>query len=217
MSRSAPSRVRQCLAAGHPLGPAIVKSGNSYVCRLRDNRLHEIAEKRPLTDADRQVHVLNDQIVRIGLSGPSTGSSRATGDREGRTSREPQQISGRLVRRGQRRLPANHHQPARRPRRNHRSALRSPLADRSLLSHGQTPAGPLRRSESSPRRDQESNRLHDHSFCSRSLLHDFEQKVAEVGASTGRRSHANKCASRCWAYFFWSLSSSLAFCSAIFR
>ena len=48
---------------------AIVKHGSSYVCRLRDNSVYEIAEERPLTDADRQVNVLSDQIVRIGLSG----------------------------------------------------------------------------------------------------------------------------------------------------
>ena len=47
---------------------AIVKHGSSYVCRLRDNSVYEIAEERPLTDADRQVNVLSDQIVRIGLS-----------------------------------------------------------------------------------------------------------------------------------------------------
>jgi hypothetical protein len=47
---------------------AIVKHGSSYVCRLRDNSVYEIAEERPLTDADRAVDVLSDQIVRIGLS-----------------------------------------------------------------------------------------------------------------------------------------------------
>lgn len=47
---------------------AIVKQGRSYVCRLRDNSVYEIAEERPLTDADRNVNVLSDQIVRIGLN-----------------------------------------------------------------------------------------------------------------------------------------------------
>ena len=47
---------------------AIVKHDSSYVCRLRDNSVYEIAEERPLTDVDRQVNVLSDQIVRIGLS-----------------------------------------------------------------------------------------------------------------------------------------------------
>ena len=48
---------------------AILKPGSSYVCRLRDNSVYEIAEERPLTAADRQANVLSDQIVRIGLSG----------------------------------------------------------------------------------------------------------------------------------------------------
>ena len=47
---------------------AIVKHDSSYVCRLRDNSVYEIAEERPLTDADRAVNVLSDQIVHIGLS-----------------------------------------------------------------------------------------------------------------------------------------------------
>jgi hypothetical protein len=48
---------------------AIVKHDSSYVCRLRDNSVYEVAEERPLTDADRQANVLSDQIVRIGLRG----------------------------------------------------------------------------------------------------------------------------------------------------
>ncbi len=47
---------------------AIVKHESSDVCRLRDNSVYEIVEERPLTDADRAVNVLSDQIVRIGLS-----------------------------------------------------------------------------------------------------------------------------------------------------
>lgn len=40
--------------------------GSSYVCRLRDNSQYEVAEDRPLTDADRAANVLSDQIVSIG-------------------------------------------------------------------------------------------------------------------------------------------------------
>ena len=47
---------------------SIVKHESSYGCRLRDNSVYEVAEERTLTDADRQVNVLSDQIVHIGLS-----------------------------------------------------------------------------------------------------------------------------------------------------
>lgn len=47
----------------------IVKAGSSYVCRLRDNSVYEILEQRPLTDADRALNVLSDQIVDIGSTG----------------------------------------------------------------------------------------------------------------------------------------------------
>ncbi len=47
----------------------IVKAGSSYVCRLRDNSVYEILEQRLLTDADRALNVLGDQIVSIGQSG----------------------------------------------------------------------------------------------------------------------------------------------------
>ncbi len=48
---------------------AIVAKNSSYVCRLRDNSVYEVVEERPLTDADRAVDVVSDQIVNIGLSG----------------------------------------------------------------------------------------------------------------------------------------------------
>lgn len=47
----------------------IVKAGSSYVCRLRDNSAYEVLEERPLTDADRALNVLSDQLVSIGQSG----------------------------------------------------------------------------------------------------------------------------------------------------
>jgi IS4 transposase len=47
----------------------IVKAGSSYVCRLRDNSVYEILEQRLLTDADRALNVLGDQVVSIGQSG----------------------------------------------------------------------------------------------------------------------------------------------------
>ena len=48
---------------------AIVAKNSSYVCRLRDNSVYEVVEERPLTDADRAVDVVSDQMVNIGLSG----------------------------------------------------------------------------------------------------------------------------------------------------
>ncbi len=44
----------------------IVAAGSSYVCRLRDNSVYEVLEERPLTDADRALNVLSDQIVALG-------------------------------------------------------------------------------------------------------------------------------------------------------
>jgi len=44
----------------------IVAAGSSYVCRLRDNSAYEVLESRPLTDADRALNVLSDQIVELG-------------------------------------------------------------------------------------------------------------------------------------------------------
>lgn len=46
----------------------IVKAGSSYVCRLRDNSVYKVLEERPLTDADRALNVLSDQLVSIGQS-----------------------------------------------------------------------------------------------------------------------------------------------------
>jgi IS4 transposase len=48
---------------------AIVAAGSSYVCRLRDNSRYEVLETRPLTDADRALNVLGDEIVQIGRCG----------------------------------------------------------------------------------------------------------------------------------------------------
>jgi IS4 transposase len=48
---------------------AIVAAKSSYVCRLRDNSVYEVVAERELTDADRAVGVLSDQVVRLGESG----------------------------------------------------------------------------------------------------------------------------------------------------
>ena len=48
---------------------AIVAADSSYVCRLRDNSAYNVLESRPLTDADRALNVLSDEIVEIGLHG----------------------------------------------------------------------------------------------------------------------------------------------------
>ena len=47
----------------------IVATGSSYVCRLRDNSVYEVLESRELTDADRALNVLSDQIVVLGQEG----------------------------------------------------------------------------------------------------------------------------------------------------
>jgi len=47
----------------------IVAVGSSYVCRLRDNSAYEELDSRPLTEADRALNVLSDQIVVLGQSG----------------------------------------------------------------------------------------------------------------------------------------------------
>jgi len=47
----------------------IVAARSSYVCRLRDNSVYETLESRTITDADRAVNVLSDEIVQLGLSG----------------------------------------------------------------------------------------------------------------------------------------------------
>jgi Transposase DDE domain len=46
----------------------IVAAGSSYVCRLRDNSAYEVLEEHPLTDADRALNVLSDQLVDIGVA-----------------------------------------------------------------------------------------------------------------------------------------------------
>jgi hypothetical protein len=43
----------------------IVAQKSSYVCRLRDKSAYEVAEERPLSEADRAAGVLSDQIVRF--------------------------------------------------------------------------------------------------------------------------------------------------------
>lgn len=47
---------------------AIVARQSSYVCRVRDNSVYEVLEERPLTEADRAVRVLSDQVVSLGRS-----------------------------------------------------------------------------------------------------------------------------------------------------
>lgn len=44
----------------------IVAAGSSYVCRLRDNSVYDVVESRDLTDADRALNVLTDQVVTLG-------------------------------------------------------------------------------------------------------------------------------------------------------
>lgn len=46
----------------------IVAKDSSYVCRIRDNSVYTIIEEKPLTDADRAMNVLSDQIVLMGQS-----------------------------------------------------------------------------------------------------------------------------------------------------
>ena len=44
----------------------IVASKSSYACRLRDNTIYEVVEKRELTEGDRAANVMSDQIVLLG-------------------------------------------------------------------------------------------------------------------------------------------------------
>ncbi len=44
---------------------SIVAAQSSYVCRLRDNSVYEVAETRPLTDADRAAGILSDELVQF--------------------------------------------------------------------------------------------------------------------------------------------------------
>ena len=46
----------------------IVAKDSSYVCRIRDNSTYTVIEENPLTDADREMNVLSDQIVLMGQS-----------------------------------------------------------------------------------------------------------------------------------------------------
>lgn len=44
----------------------IVAANSSYVCRVRDNSDYAVLEAQPLTDADRELNVLSDQLVKLG-------------------------------------------------------------------------------------------------------------------------------------------------------
>ena len=46
-------------------------AGSSYVCRLRDNSTWKVIEARALTDADRALNVLSDQIVSVAQHKPA--------------------------------------------------------------------------------------------------------------------------------------------------
>ena len=46
----------------------IVAKKSSYVCRIRDNSAYAIVEEKPLTDADRAMNVLSDEVVLLGQS-----------------------------------------------------------------------------------------------------------------------------------------------------
>lgn len=44
----------------------IVEHQSSYVCRVKDNTVYEVVERRPLTEAAREASVLSDMIVQLG-------------------------------------------------------------------------------------------------------------------------------------------------------
>jgi hypothetical protein len=44
----------------------IVKHHRRYLCRVRDNTVYEVIERRPLTEAAREARVLSDMIVQLG-------------------------------------------------------------------------------------------------------------------------------------------------------
>jgi hypothetical protein len=44
---------------------------SSYVCRVRDNSVYEVAQQRPLDAQAIEAGVLSDQVVRMGLSQPA--------------------------------------------------------------------------------------------------------------------------------------------------
>ena len=132
----------------------IVAAGSSYVCRLRDNSVYEVLEERPLTDADRALNVLSDQIVSIGQHRQGRCSARSSDPPDHRShqpAHQPRQISRRFDGPRQRRHPADRDQSARRARRSHRLDLSSTagrskssfrffkhvLGCRHLLSHSQ--------------------------------------------------------------------------------
>ena len=52
---------------------AIHQAKSDYVCRIRDNPVYEVVSERELTDDDRSVEILSDQIIRFG-----TPNSRTT-------------------------------------------------------------------------------------------------------------------------------------------
>jgi hypothetical protein len=49
----------------------IHRAGSSYVCRVRDNSVYEVAEERPLAPADREAGVVRDVVANLGLSKPA--------------------------------------------------------------------------------------------------------------------------------------------------
>lgn len=44
----------------------IVDAGSSYVCRIRDNSVYDVLSEQELTQADRTVHVVSDEIIKLG-------------------------------------------------------------------------------------------------------------------------------------------------------
>lgn len=47
----------------------IVDIGSHFVCRIRDNSVHELVEDRPISDAAKAAGILSDQIVWLGCLG----------------------------------------------------------------------------------------------------------------------------------------------------
>jgi len=45
---------------------AVVATGSSYVCRVRDNSVYEVQEQRPLSAEATAAHVMFDAVVRMG-------------------------------------------------------------------------------------------------------------------------------------------------------
>lgn len=44
----------------------IVDAGSSYVCRIRNNSVYDVVSQREPSDADRDAHVLSDEIIQLG-------------------------------------------------------------------------------------------------------------------------------------------------------